>query len=72
MNQHDFVLHTLQHNKATCGTFFLDEHIPRYAARIGDLRVEGHNIITRSCEHPWHHHKTRQIEYVLVDEGRLF
>jgi hypothetical protein len=72
MNQHDFVLATLKQNKAVCGTFFLDEHIPRYAARVGELRAQGHNIVTRSCEHPWHSHNTRQIEYVLLDEGRLF
>jgi hypothetical protein len=47
----------------TCGTEFLEMHLPRYAARIWELRHEGFNITTRKCRQ--HRHTTRQIEYVL-------
>ena len=54
-----------------CGTEFLDEHIPRYAARISELRATGVPIETRPCRGSHHHHITRQVQYVLVSE-RLF
>ena len=51
-----------------CGTTMLRFHIPRYAARINELRRDGHTIITRPCTQ--HHHDTAQVEYVLL-EGQL-
>ena len=50
-----------------CATTFLDMHIPRYAARVLELRQDGYTIDTRRClQHDWH--KSPQIEYVLVPE----
>jgi hypothetical protein len=33
-----------------CGTEFLDEHIPRYGARIHQLQTSGHLIHRRPCQ----------------------
>lgn len=51
-----------------CGTDLLRMYIPRYAARIYDLRNQGHNINTRRCKNPEHRHQTPQIEYVLATD----
>ena len=55
-----------------CGTTLLNEHIPRYAARISELRRTGLNIDTRECSRHLHQHRTKQIEYVLIPPDRLF
>jgi len=52
-----------------CGTRLLDERIPRYAARIAELRGEGMLIETRRCEA--HSHRSAQVEY-LVPSPTLF
>ncbi len=72
MNQRDRILLSLQQNTAVCGTHFLEDRMPRYSARILELKEQGHNIQTRSCRHPWHTHSSNQIEYLLLDEGRMF
>ena len=49
----------------TCGTEFLEMHIPRYAARIWELRELGRDITNESC---WkHQHFSRQTIYRLRD-----
>jgi len=48
-----------------CGTRLLDERIPRYAARIAELRGEGMLIVTRRCEA--HRHASKQIEYLILE-----
>jgi len=48
-----------------CATLMLSMHIPRGAARISDLRKEGWLIETRECTQ--HTHRTRQVEYVLLN-----
>lgn len=52
-----------------CGTTMLRFHIPRYAARINELRRDGYTIVTRPCQQD-HGHTTPQVEYVLL-EGQL-
>ena len=52
-----------------CGTALLDERMPRYAARIAELRGEGMLIETRRCES--HRHVSAQVEY-LVPSPTLF
>ena len=47
-----------------CGTALLDLRMPRYAARISELRAEGMLIETRVCES--HRHASKQIEYVVL------
>jgi hypothetical protein len=46
-----------------CGTEFLDEHIPRYGARIHQLQSAGHLIRRRVCQR--HRHESRQYEWRL-------
>ena len=52
-----------------CSTDLLRIRIPRGAARISELRADGHLISTEKCV--VHRHRTRQIRYVL-NETRLF
>lgn len=42
----------------------------RLAARIYDLKRDGHTITTRPCRHEWH--RAPAVEYVLEMNGRLF
>ena len=57
-----------------CGTRFLTRRIPRYPARIYELKQEGHAIGKRRCGDPWHRHASAQWEWFLISEhdGRLF
>jgi len=52
-----------------CGTTFLDWHMPRYSARVYELRAEGHDIITRPCQ--LHRHDSPQMVYELVDSDQM-
>jgi uncharacterized protein YbbK (DUF523 family) len=61
-NQRDTILRMLEHSPV-CGTTFLEMYIPRYAARIHELRTAGHEIATRECRQ--HEHESRQTEYYL-------
>jgi len=70
MNQRERVLGWLMQGPV-CGTTLLAEMIPRYAARISELRRDGHVIGTRRCSNQQHHHQSRQVEYVL-DTLRLW
>ena len=53
--------------KGVCGTTFLriDDPIARYAARIHDLRSQGHDIETVPCRNFGHTHKSAQVRYIL-------
>ena len=70
MSQKERILRRLL-EAPVCGTRLLELRIPRYAARIAELRADGHSIITRRCENPNHRHSTKQVEYVLGHQ-RLF
>ena len=61
-------------NGPVCGTRFLARHIPRYPARIWELKSEGHAISKRRCTDPGHRHASAQWKWFLVPEhdGRLF
>jgi len=67
--QADLVL-TMLHTRpeGVCGTAFLQFHIPRYAARMGELREAGHKIGKRRCDFTWHVHQSPQWVYFLEDE----
>lgn len=57
-----------------CGTEFLDERIPRYGARIFDLRRRGMLIVRRPCANPTHRHVSPQDEWRLqpiLADGQL-
>jgi hypothetical protein len=49
-----------------CGTEFLDERMPRYGARIFELRRRGCLIVSRTCGNPQHRHVSKH-----QDEWRL-
>jgi hypothetical protein len=52
-----------------CGTTLLGWSMPRYAARIYELRAEGHEITSRPCQ--LHHHESPQIVYELAELDQL-
>lgn len=56
-----------QATNGVCATVFLDRHIPRVAARICELRNDGHRIVTEPCTDRHHGHRTRQVQYRLED-----
>lgn len=67
MSQQQDILHALKYWETMCGTEFLDMHIPRYAARIHELRNKGYWISSERCkEH--NYHKTAQTLYRLIEE----
>lgn len=67
MSQQDRVLWLLRHGWV-CGTTFLDEGMPRYGARIYELRRRGYLIESRTCSDRTHHHRSRQIEWRIIGE----
>lgn len=50
--------------RGVCGTEFLKEYLPRYAARIHELRRDGWIIIRRQCDGG---HPSTQYIYEVVD-----
>ncbi|MDX1744812.1 MAG: helix-turn-helix domain-containing protein [Halobacteriales archaeon] len=50
--------------RGVCAYRFLDEGMPRYAARVHELRQEGHRIETERCKE--HHHESVAIRYRLI------
>ena len=66
MTQRDQVLEILRQNLGgVCGTYFYEEHLPRYAARLHELRSAGYSIVSRRCRE---RHATPQTEFVLIGE----
>ena len=66
MTQIERVLESLRANgDGVCGTLFLKEGIPRYAARIGELRSAGHNIVRVKCPYFYHTHTGNIASYRL-------
>ena len=50
-----------------CGDTLLELHMPRYAARVHELKADGYQIISRRCkQHTWH--TSPVVEYILVRE----
>ena len=72
MSQKQQVLDELVYRQAVCSTTLLEMRIPRGAARIADLRADGHRIVTERCNQESHNHRTRQIQYRLDYQDRLF
>jgi len=65
MSQRTAILQSLQAGPV-CGTMFLEMRMPRYAARINELRNAGWHIVKRRCENPHHQHQTVQYEYLIA------
>lgn len=62
MNQKERILAQLR-KEPTCGTTFYRWMMPRYSARINELRNEGHQISKRTCN--LHHHESTQFVYFM-------
>ncbi len=64
------VLHMLETNpQGVCGTTFLSNHIPRYSARISELR-RTHAISRVGCPYKHHTHTSKQYAWKLDLEGQ--
>ena len=66
-------------DRGVCGTMFLEAKMPRYAARILDLKQDGHRIEKVSCPYSYHGHPKVVATYrlnplveVLDDDPTLF
>ena len=68
LTQKQWVLSRLQAGP-TCGTTFLEDYVPRYAARILELRQEGYKITSEPCR--LHDHRSRQIVYRLAEQQQM-
>lgn len=73
MNQKERVLMMLKQGPV-CGTDFLRVYVPRYSARILELRQQGYAINTRPCKNQFHQHESAQTVFELeaIDQQRLF
>lgn len=70
MNQRDKVLSMLRAGPV-CGTDFLRAYIPRFGARIYELRQQGHVVVERPCKFSHHDHESRQTVYELAEVDQL-
>ena len=66
MTQQERILYELSDGDPICGTTFLNWHIPRYAARIHELRAKGYHITSKRCRISYHRHQSPQTVYPLV------
>ena len=60
------VLKMLEDAGVVCGDAFLRAYMPRYAARILDLRQAGYTINRVPCPYDDHHHSKALATYKLV------
>ena len=59
------VMHMLESNpNGVCGPMFLERHIPRYSARISELR-KAVSISRVPCPYGFHSHRTKQYAWKL-------
>ena len=70
MNQRERVL-TMLKAGPVCGTDFLRQFIPRYSARIYELRQLGLTVTERPCRFSHHDHESRQTVYELAGSDQL-
>jgi hypothetical protein len=68
MNQKQRILNALKLGPV-CGTDLLRWGIPRYAARVAELRKAGHDIITRPCR--LHDHESPQVVYEMQTKDQM-
>ena len=68
MTQKETILRSLidRGSVGVCGTEFLDMHIPRYSARIHELKADGYTITTRRCDITTHRHLSGQTAFVYT------
>lgn len=68
MTQREHVLAALRMGPV-CGTAFLQMFIPRYSARINELRHDGFAITKRACQ--MHDHASLQYVYELEEPDQM-
>ena len=69
--QKEVVLAALrQQRKGVCGVWFLDRRMPRYAARVYDLTMDGFLIYRVSCPYA-HHTHAKSIATYRLDDGQM-
>lgn len=67
MTQTERVLAALQESgTGVCGVTLEDMRIPRYAARIRNLKDKGYRIEKVECPHAHHQHNSQIATYQLV------
>ena len=49
-----------------CGIRFLNEYMPTYSQRIGELKRKGYDIERVSCPYPYHTHPRGIATYQMV------
>lgn len=67
--QREQVLATLAEGDPICGTAFLQARIPRYAARVNELRRDGWRIERVPCPYNYHTHPKTVATYQLQPEA---
>ena len=69
LTQHDRILAMLRaYPEGVCGIRFLENYMPTYSQRIGELvRVKGYTINPIPCPHDWHKHNSNIASYQLVE-----
>ena len=66
MTQTERILEALRANhRGVCSTMMMNEYIMRPAARIADLKAQGHNIETVECPYYHHTHSANVATYRL-------
>ena len=53
-----------------CSTEFLKARMPRFSARLKELRNMGHEIENRKCFATSHRHTSHQVRYILLAPRR--
>ena len=61
----EWVLAELEDAGTVCGDFFLRHYMPRYPARIYDLKAAGFDIRKVKCPYPYHTHTKALASYEL-------
>ena len=61
MSQRDTIRGMLR--EWTCGTTMLEGGMPRYAARIFELKARGVRVVRRRCADPAHRHQGTQYQW---------
>lgn len=64
--QLDLVLRLLLENESVCSSEFYRRYVPRFGARIWELRRAGYIIYRSKCDDPTHLHRNRAFAYELV------
>ncbi len=70
MTQTERILEALRANyDGVCSTMMMNEYIMRPAARIGELKAQGHNIETVECPYYHHSHTANVATYRLISNS---